>query len=271
MSYFGTSGPKSNFAHSIAAGYVRRSNLQNARKTSPFGSLGNEPLKLSTFNTKKAIDNTIATRGVNIRDRLNNYYTDKFTKPYGSPAELYDKVGKWKMHEEEVVFAKKKKLQAKESIVAALIVDIRHLDTTHSEIKAELDKAAVGRAEEVDNEKVVKLTAEIQQYASGYDFFNYTTIKKELATAKRAAQSERDAAQREYDTATDVLDNVHMKGVEDWMVRGPLMRESKAALVISPMMLGIGVIGAFYIGALARKYQPPAASANKGAAFAVFG
>ena len=271
MSYFGTSGPKSNFAHSIAAGYVRRSNLNNARKTSAFGSLGNEPLKLSTFNTKKAIDNTIATRGVNIRDRANNYYNAKFTKPYGSPAELYDKVSKWKRHEEEVVFAKKKKLQAKQSVVAALDVDIRHLDTTHSEIKAELDKAATGKSTEVDNEKVVRLTQEIQQYASSYDFFNYTTIKQELATAKRVAQSERDAAQREYDTATDVLDNVHMKGVEDWMVRGPLMRESKAALVISPVMVGVGVLGMAYLMKITQTYRPPAASANKGAAFAVFG
>lgn len=271
MSYFGTSGPKSNFAHSIAAGYVRRSNLQNARKTSPFGSLGNEPLKLSTFNTKKAIDNTIATRGVNIKDRANNYYNAKFAKPYGSPAELYDKVSKWKQHEEEVVFAKKKKLDAKQSVVAALIVDIRHLDTTHSEIQAEVDKAALGRAEEVDNEKVNRLREEIQQYAPSYDFFNYTTIKQELATAKRAAQSERDAAQREYDTATDVLDNVHMKGVEDWMVRGPLMRESKTALMVTPAMLALGALGAIYVGILTRKYQPPAARGNKSAAFAVFG
>jgi len=271
MSYFGTSGPKSNFAHSIAAGYVRRNNLNNARKTSAFGSLGNEPLKLSTFNTKKAVDNTIATRGVNIRDRANNYYNAKFTRPYGSPAELYDKVSKWKLHEEEVVFAKKKKLEAKQSVVAALDVDIRHLDTTHSEVKAELDKAAVGRAEEVDNEKVLKLQDEIRQYAPSYDFFNYTAIKQELATAKRAAQQERDVAQREYDTATDVLDNVHMKGVEDWMVRGPLMRESKAALVISPMMIGVGVIGMFYLMKMTQTYQPPAARGNKSAAFAVFG
>tara|TARA_B100000287_G_scaffold314700_1_gene298210 strand:+ start:8293 stop:9108 length:816 start_codon:yes stop_codon:yes gene_type:complete len=270
MSYFGTSGPKSNFAHSIAAGYVRRNNLQNARKTSAFGSLGSEPLKLSTFNTKKAIDNTIATRGVNIRDRANNFYNDKFTKPYGSPAELYDKVSKWKQHEEEVVFAKKKKLEAKQSIVSALIVDLQHLETTHREIKAELDKAAFGRSEEIDTAKVTTLTNEIKQYASGYNIFNYDQTHSELTVAKEAAQDERDIAQREYDNATDVLDNVHMKGVEDWMVRGPLMRESKTALVISPVMIGLGVLGMAYLMKITQTYRPPAASANKGAAFAVF-
>ena len=136
-------------------------------------------------------------------------------------------------------------------------MDIRHLDTTHSEIKAELDKAAVGRAEEVDNEKVTRLSEEIRQYAPTYDFFNYITIKKELATAKRAAQQERDVAQREYDSATDVLDNVHMKGVEDWMVKGPLMRESKAALVISPVMIGVGVLGIAYLMKITQTYRPP--------------
>tara|TARA_Y100000592_G_C5467873_1_gene317743 strand:+ start:1165 stop:1980 length:816 start_codon:yes stop_codon:yes gene_type:complete len=270
MSYFGTSGPKSNFAHSIAAGYVRRNNLQNARKMSPFGSLGSEPLKLSTFNTKKAIDNTIATRGVNIRDRANNFYNSKFTNPYGSPAELYDKVSKWKQHEEEVVFAKKKKLQAKQSILTALGQDRIHLANTHSEIKAELDKAAEGRAEEVDNEKVNRLTLEIQEYAPSYNFFNYKGIATELSTGWKAALGERDAAQREYDSATKVLDNVHMKGVEDWMVKGPLMRESKTALMVTPAMLALGALGAIYVGVLARKYQPPAARGNKSAAFAVF-
>tara|TARA_B100002019_G_scaffold247162_1_gene225420 strand:+ start:1023 stop:1802 length:780 start_codon:yes stop_codon:yes gene_type:complete len=259
MSYFGTSGPKSNFAHSIAAGYVRRSNLNNARKTSAFGNLGNTIKK-----TEKGIAETS-------KDRLNDFYTSKFTKPYGSPAELYDKVSKWKQHEEEVVFAKKKKLQAKQSILTALGQDRIHLANTHREIKAELDKAATGRSEEIDNEKVSRLTQEIQEYAPSYNFFNYKSVATELSTGWRAALGERDAAQREYDSATDVLDNVHMKGVEDWMVKGPLMRESKAALVISPVMIGVGVIGMFYLMKLTQTYQPPAARGNKSAAFAVFG
>ena len=93
-------------------------------------------------------------------------------------------------------------------------------------------------------------------------------LNKNWLLLKESAQSERDAAQREYDTATDVLDNVHMKGVEDWMVRGPLMRESKTALVISPVMVGVGVLGMAYLMKITQTYRPPAASANKGAAFA---
>ena len=68
MGYFGTSGPKSSFAHSIGAGYQRQLNLNNARKTSPFGRLGevvksgDAPLKLSTFNTSKAVDKSFTQR-----------------------------------------------------------------------------------------------------------------------------------------------------------------------------------------------------------------
>jgi hypothetical protein len=98
MSYFGTSGPKSDFNRSIGAGYVRRLNLQSQRNTRGIGSIGQAPLKVSTFNASKAVRNTIDTQGVNIKDRLNDWYSGKFPDQYGDVNELFNKVNAWRDH-----------------------------------------------------------------------------------------------------------------------------------------------------------------------------
>jgi hypothetical protein len=69
---------------------------------------------------------------------------------------------------------------------------------------------------------------------------------KEVEQTASVFLQKRDLARQEYNNATDVLDNVHMKNVEDWMVAGPLMRESKAAMVVSPAMILLGVVGTVY-------------------------
>jgi hypothetical protein len=80
----------------------------------------------------------------------------------------------------------------------------------------------------------------------------------------------RDLARQEYNNATDVLDNVHMKNVEDWMVAGPLMRESKAAMVVSPAMILLGVVGTVFLYEKYSTRGPRKATGNKSAAYAVF-
>ena len=124
MSYFGTSGPRSDFNRSIGAGYVRRLNLDAQRNTRGIGSIGQAPLKLSTFNTRKAIDNTIATRGVNIRDRLNNWYNSKTPDQYGDVSQLQRKVEAWQAHENQVVRAKLQQKKIAEARHAAFALDV---------------------------------------------------------------------------------------------------------------------------------------------------
>lgn len=289
MSYFGTSGPRSSFAHSIGAGYQRQLNLNNARKTSPFGRLGevvvksgNEPLKLSTFNTSKAVRNTVETRGRNILDRANDAYNSKVASRYGSVNDLFNKVDNWRAYEAEVMFARRRDLDAISARYATLSKNIESLEENHNNIMAELDLINKGRAEEADLAKVSTLTNANRMMFPGYTTSTYRTIRSQAyrdldgqfdPTTKELVKAgllqKKEEAKKKLRDATLVLDRIHMKGVEDWMVDGPLMRESKTALIVSPLMLGIGVAATAYAFTRVRKSKR-SPTANKGAAFAVF-
>jgi hypothetical protein len=262
MAYFGTSGPKSNFGHSIGAGYQRQINLNNARKSSPFGRLGE-------FSTKLAVENTIETRGRNLLDRANDSYNAKFTRPYGDVNEFKRKVDAWYAHEAEAMRRARnnlKKAQEKQRLAAKNIADAQ---VANDAIKAELAKITANRPEEADMEKVAQLTSEIQAIYPDYKVDNWATVKAVAEADNKLLIQAVSTRQKELDNATVVLDRVHMKGVEDWMVDGPLMRESKTALMVSPIMFmaGAGIV-AYYLSK--QRKAKRTATVNKSAAFAVF-
>lgn len=275
MGYFGTSGPKSSFAHSIGAGYQRQLNLNNARKTSPFGRLGevvksgNEPLKLSTFNTSKAVNNTIETRGRNILDRANDAYNSKVASRYGPVNELFNKVDTWRAYEADVVSARKRDYEAATARHTAMSEKIVMLEDGHGIITANVDLIASNRAEEVDFEAHNNKLAEIKSAFPNYSLSTYNQVMSAAKADLNALAVKKQTAKTRFRDATVVLDRVHMKGVEDWMVDGPLMRESKTALVVTPVMVGLGFIAAYY-ALKPGKTSTRSPTANKSAAFAVF-
>lgn len=275
MGYFGTSGPKSSFAHSIGAGYQRQLNLNNARKTSPFGRLGevvksgNEPLKLSTFNTSKAVNNTIETRGRNILDRANDAYNTKVASRYGPVNELFNKVDTWRAYEADVVSARKRDYEVATARHTAMSEKIVMLEDGHGLISANVDLIADNRAKEVDFEKHNNKLAEIKSVFPSYSPSTYNEVMSAAKADLNALAVKKETAKTRFRNATVVLDRVHMKGVEDWMVDGPLMRESKTALVVTPIMLGLGFVAAYYAFKPGRT-STRSPTANKSAAFAVF-
>ena len=301
MSYFGTSGPRSDFNRSIGAGYVRRLNLDAQRNTRGIGSIGQAPLKLSTFNTRKAIDNTIATRGVNIRDRLNNWYNSKTPDQYGDVSQLQRKVEAWQAHENQVVRAKLQQKKIAEARHADFALDVDEMYRIDSIVKEQFQLITDGRHQEA-NENIVtdniKEAAKLdnkykdsskETYIPGYsnifgkyNGLNFKSVESSMLKyaggsfdskgnlLKAGLLQKRDAARKEHANATQVLDRVYVKDVEDWMVSGPLMRESKTVLVVSPMMLAAGVIGGMYLMNKFGKRGPRKATGNKSAAYAVF-
>lgn len=289
MSYFGTSGPKSDFNRSIGAGYVRRLNLQSQRNTRGIGSIGQAPLKVSTFNTSKAVRNTIDTQGVNIKDRLNDWYSGKFPEQYGDVNELFNKVNAWRDHESKVVSAKRAQKIAAEERHAAFALDVTEMYRLDEIVQDQFELITEGRHQEADNNKVqqaindaAKLDNKYKDsskdtYIPGYgkifgkyNGLNFSSIKSSMLKYVDQLRVKRDIARKEYNNATDVLDNVHMKNVEDWMVAGPLMRESKAAMVVSPAMILLGVVGTVVLYEKYSKRGPRKATGNKSAAYAVF-
>jgi hypothetical protein len=275
MSYFGTSGPKSDFNRSIGAGYVRRLNLQSQRNTRGIGSIGEAPLKLSTFNTSKAVKNTVDTQGVNIKDRLNDWYSGKMSDQYGDVNELFNKVNAWRDHETKVVAVRRaQKIDAEErhATFALNVTEMYRLDNIVQE-QYLLVNRGVHEQGESDYNKVTQAIAEAKAMGPPFNKYignNFPDVKKVMLKEVERLRVKRDLARQEYNNATDVLDNVHMKGVEDWMVDGPLMRESKAAMVISPAMILLGIVGTVYAYEKYSSRGSRKATGNKSAAYAVF-
>ena len=275
MSYFGTSGPKSDFNRSIGAGYVRRLNLQSQRNTRGIGSIGQAPLKLSTFNTSKAVKNTVDTQGVNIKDRLNDWYSGKMSDQYGDVNELFNKVNAWRDHESKVVSVRRaQKIDAEErhATFALNVTEMYRLDNIAQEQFA-LVARGVHEQGESDYNKVTQAIADAKAMGSPfnkYNGINFASVESSMLKEVGQLRLKRDLARKEYDEATDVLDNVHMKDVEDWMVDGPLMRESKAAMVISPAMILLGIVGTVYAYEKYSSRGSRKATGNKSAAYAVF-
>ena len=75
-------GNTSSQQHSILAGYQRRANQLKARSTSRYN---------------------VGTNLGNVANRINDGYNKRFTKPYGEPEVLQQKVNKWVAHTEDNV------------------------------------------------------------------------------------------------------------------------------------------------------------------------
>lgn len=273
MSYFGTSGPKSDFNRSIGAGYVRRLNLQSQRNTRGIGSIGQAPLKVSTFNTSKAVRNTIDTQGVNIKDRLNDWYSGKFPEQYGDVNQLFNKVNAWRDHESKVVSVKRAQKIAAEEKHATFALNVTEMYRLDNIVQDQFELITDGRHQEADNNKVQQAINDAKAMGAPFNKYsglNFSSVKSSMLKEVEQLRVKRDIARKEYNNATDVLDNVHMKNVEDWMVAGPLMRESKAAMVVSPAMILLGVVGTMYVYEKLKIKGPRKATGNKSAAYAVF-
>ena len=273
MSYFGTSGPKSDFNRSIGAGYVRRLNLQAQRNTRGIGSIGQAPLKPSTFNTSKAVRNTIDTQGVNIKDRLNDWYSGKFPDQYGDVNELFNKVNAWRDHESKVVSAKRAQKIAAEEKHATFALNVTEMYRLDNIVQEQFKLITDGRHQEADDNKVqdaIAAAAAMGSPFNKYNGLNFLSVKSSMLKEVEQLRVKRDLARQEFNNATDVLDNVHMKNIEDWMVAGPLMRESKAAMVVSPAMILLGVVGTVFLYEKYSTRGPRKATGNKSAAYAVF-
>ena len=250
MSYFGTSGPRSDFNRSIGAGYVRRLNLQSQRNTRGIGSIGQAPLKASTFNTSKAVKNTIDTQGVNIKDRLNDWYSGKFPNQYGDVNQLFNRVNAWRDHESKVVSVRRAQKIAAEGTHATFALNVTEMYRLEGIVEEQFQLLNDGRYQESDDNivaKAIKDAAKMGSPFNKYDGRNFSFVKTAMIKEVEVLRVKRDLARKEYNNATDVLDNVHMKNIEDWMVAGPLMRESKAAMVVSPAMILLGVVGTMYV------------------------
>ena len=272
MSYFGTSGPRSDFNRSIGAGYVRRLNLQSQRNTRGIGSIGQAPLKASTFSTSKAVKNTIDTQGVNIKDRLNDWYNGKVSNQYGDVNQLFNKVNAWRDHESKVVSIKKAAKISAEETHAAFALNVTEMYRLNNIVQEQFTLVVQNRVQETDDNIVRDSIAQAAAMGSPFNTYNginFLTVKSAMLNKVKELRNKREVARKEYDIATDVLDTVHMKGVEDWMVDGPLMRESKTALLISPAMILLGIVGTVYAY---DKFstRPRKATGNKSAAYAVF-
>ena len=89
-----------------------------------------------------------------------------------------------------------------------------------------------------------------------------TDARKELADANTANEK-----------ALQVSDKVHLKAVGDFMVDGRLVRESKVALMFTPLTIALtlGAAGVLYYGFLQGGSTTRTVSGNKSAAMAVFG
>tara|TARA_B100001250_G_scaffold408354_1_gene430617 strand:+ start:73 stop:825 length:753 start_codon:yes stop_codon:yes gene_type:complete len=239
--------------HSILAGYQRRANHLKARST-------------SRYNV-----------GVNLgslRDEINDRYNSRFTKPYGNPQDLQRKVQKWVQHETKNVQSANRRLKAASANLAKLVENQKTIAQAHADITVETAKAAAGRIDEVDANKIAEKTAIVKAIDNQYRVNNYVDIMKKQSDAIEVARKKKAAAEATQDTVTDVTDKVYMKDVEDFMVDGRLMRESKFAIMGIPATVGLTMLaaGVIYFGFLQpNKPKRKTVHGNKSAAVAVFG
>ena len=128
------------------------------------------------------------------------------------------------------------------------------LNKLSNEIQTEVDKGAMGRSQEINEMYIADRIIEIESLnltnANGSKLFwsvnNDAQVKYNLSEQYTAAYEKEKVARQEHEDALIKLDRVYQKKVEDWMVDGPLMRESKETLIVSPLMLFLG-FGAAYM------------------------
>jgi|MDSW01.2.fsa_nt_gb hypothetical protein len=242
----------SNQKHSILAGYQRRANQLKARSTSRYN---------------------VGTNLGSIKDRINDEYNQRFAPPYDDPKKLQDKVNKWMNHQEKVLAASSRRRKAASARVATAVNNQNTVLEAHKEITAELQKVAQGRAEEVDANKVAKNTLIIQKIEKDYTPGGFEVIDTRLKQKVTDARKELADANTANEKALQVSDKVHLKAVEDFMVDGRLVRESKVALMFTPLTIALtlGAAGVLYYGFLQGGSTTRTVSGNKSAAMAVFG
>lgn len=271
MAVFGNSTSQK---HSILAGYQRRANQMKARST-------------SRFNT--------ANLG-NVADSINDGYNSRFTKPYGDSADLQNKVKTWHDYSVNQVKDANDKLKQAQDRLGRFEAVRLFLDNGHIEVTELLEKIRKGESGNLD--EYSKKILDIRNYDSLlklYQVTNYDKVRRYLTDTigvkvvedtntkwVNAAQGPwewkkgtiradiRDANEL-VDEVNKVQDSVHLKNVEDFMVDGRLMRESKTALVFTPLT-ALVVGGLIYYGV--RKLGSGNAigfsGSNKSAAMAVF-
>tara|TARA_B100000287_G_C20620196_1_gene775667 strand:- start:172 stop:918 length:747 start_codon:yes stop_codon:yes gene_type:complete len=241
----------SNQKHSILAGYQRRANQLKARSTSRYN---------------------VGTNLGSIKDRINDEYNQRFAPPYDDPKKLQDKVNKWMNHQEKVLVTSSRRRKAESARVATAVNNQNKVLEAHKEINAELQKMAQGRAEEVDANKVAKNTRIIQEIDKTYTPESFEVVDTRLKQKVIDARKRLVLAEEANAKALQVSDKVHLKAVEDFMVDGRLVRESKAAGMIGlTTLLTLGAAGVIYYGFLQGGKTTRRVSGNKSAAMAVFG
>jgi len=268
MAVFGNSTSQK---HSILAGYQRRANQLKARST-------------SRFNT--------ANLG-NILDWTNDTYNNYLTKPYGDTADLQKKVQKWHDYSVNEVKNANDRLAQAQARLGELEAKRVLLDALHEEIQNFLLEFNEGKNDNLNlyGQKIKEVKDKVD---GNYNVGNYeqvrryitdsigTKVVKDTNTAwKVPAQGEwewkkgtvrRDIidAQEAVREVSKVQDSVHLKNVEDFMVDGRLMRESKGAAVSLTTGLVFAGLIAYGVYKLGSGNAISFSGSNKSAAMAVF-
>ena len=247
MSYFGTSGPKSNFVHSIGAGYARRANLQ-AKRGSP--GLG------AAVVTNPIID----------------FYNKTFAKPYPDFGKMKDNYDKANLYYTKEVLEARDALKSARAGEALQVQMLKDYDAAVLNFNAGERLIRDGRASEIDTSysEAVNIMMNLVPSLRNKDITPQAVAsgRKELQVQLKMAKDYVAREERHSNTINSKFDSVYMKKLEDHFVDGRLMRESKTALIVSPLMLLAGAGAILYLNRVT--FTPPAATGNKSAAFAVF-
>jgi len=253
MGYFGTSGPQSNFGHSIGAGYARRANQLAARHNSPLGNIGN-----------------IAG---NAQKRLSDAYDNRFVPKYGDPYILKKAADDYSRYLENNYTGIKELRDKLKGEKAKLESDIRESDKLRIELAIETSKDPI----DTDVARVNDLTRQIRNLlGSTFDPAKNTyngSIHKSLVDKDK----ELTEVEKRFTASEKKLDEEFIGELEDYFVEGGLVHERKAAaLSVGGVVLGLAFAGVIYYGFLQsspkkRLTKKRLISGNKSAAMAVFG
>jgi len=255
MSYFGTSGPPSRVAHSIAAGYQRRSNQIAARKTSPYlGNIGG------------VADNALGKLKQSYGRSLSGALDVIRVPPYGDSQKLVDEAERFTtFHNEHKVILKGK---LDKSTKRRKLANFHKVEVTalHAEITAELAKDPADRQAMV----VLNKTDEARSIYPTYTYVNWPGIQAELQLNENNAISQEAADKANFDDAVKTLNTDMVKGMEDWFVDGGLVKESHARGYTTGGLI-VGAVGAIILWRWLHPSKLTTRSdGNKSAAMAVF-
>ena len=254
MSYFGTSGPSSRVAHSIAACYQRRSNQIATRKTSPYlGNIGG------------VADNALGKLKHSYGKSLSGALDVIRIPPYGDSQKLVNEAEKYTTFHNEQKVILKGKLDASTKRRKLAAHQKAAVTALHDEIHAELIKDPVDQ----NRTLVVTNDKEAKSIYPGYSYPQWPHILVHLQSAEDAAIKQEAADKANFDDAVKTLNTEMVKGMEDWFVDGGLIKESHARGYTTGGLI-VGAVGAIILW---RWLYPPKLTTrggNKSAAMAVF-